>query len=691
MSYSANFKVVATLLAVLVSLSAAAKSGKIRYAVGEPENKVILHPNGKQEEAKIGGKIKEKDKVRTGLESQVIVALPDGSTISIEENSLVEFSTLNAENGIQTAMTDVKQGKVRFDAQKQTGKSSFQFKTGTATAAIRGTEGGAGITPKNRPVYALNSGLIEVNDQCGAKTSVSAGEAVIGDGKCGFRKFKLKHAGDTKVMDQLLKLGDADNLSNEEVQKQLDVISEAIDKAITEKIIKTVCTAEGVPDTVTKNSLTTNINCASEVPNTLTVNGTTFQGTSSGSYTIEWVDNALGVKRFDLICKDTVDLVGIIQAQLKEFGKQKKKNQSDIEKANFFLNLLPNNLKKAEYEFTCGSIEFMYYDPAIDSLNKARLDSLEKQDSLSKGETHDKELSVNVNVEKTCDNGAIDIEGKISGHPTQVSFVLGPTTETLNLDSSQTEFTHSISVNDQKKNWNATELVVTVTLKDGSTLVQKLPISINKACKTINTNKPAVTIVNQQTGIPIAPCKASFKISNNTDDEGIGSLFIDGDLIKEFNIQNNDAEDFALASGTHTYKIVFNDQAGNTNSAQSKLVCLDPNNTAYIAIDGIRSPSSKRLRVPPPPRDVNKYIYKNMRYEIKNIKNDDYSQIESITITQSGVNGNVFYLSNANNGIDHLTFNQNIALERNKTTTVKVRVKLYNGKILENSITYEAR
>ena len=186
MPFSHYFKFIAILLIGLVSYPMAA-AGKIRFAIGDERK--IIDTKGKETDAKTGGKIREKDKVRTGIESQVIVAHPDGSIISVEENSLVEFTNLNSSNGVQSAVTDIKQGKVRFDAQRQKGKSKFSFKTGTATAAIRGTDGIVGLTPKGFSVFGLNSGSMDISDECGAKGSIAAGELIFSLGKkCGLQK-----------------------------------------------------------------------------------------------------------------------------------------------------------------------------------------------------------------------------------------------------------------------------------------------------------------------------------------------------------------------------------------------------------------------------------------------------------------------------------------------------------------------
>jgi hypothetical protein len=80
MSFSRNFKVLAVILAGLVSYPMAA-AGKIRFAIGDERK--IIDTKGKETDAKTGGKVREKDKIRTGIEAQVIVAIPDGSTVSV--------------------------------------------------------------------------------------------------------------------------------------------------------------------------------------------------------------------------------------------------------------------------------------------------------------------------------------------------------------------------------------------------------------------------------------------------------------------------------------------------------------------------------------------------------------------------------------------------------------------------------
>ena len=122
-----------------LTFAAAPKSGKVRLVIGD----VTFQKGGKNkwQPLRVDAKVKEKDRIKTAFESTASIAFPDGSIVAVAELSEVEFAQLLFADGSQISMVDVKQGQVRFDAQKQKEGSSFKFKTGTATCSIRGTDG----------------------------------------------------------------------------------------------------------------------------------------------------------------------------------------------------------------------------------------------------------------------------------------------------------------------------------------------------------------------------------------------------------------------------------------------------------------------------------------------------------------------------------------------------------------------
>jgi FecR protein. len=133
------------------AIAAKPTSGKVRSVLGDVSRQKANKTNWAA--LRVGATVEQADKIRTEIESQAIINLPDGSTISIEEKTLVVFEELLSHEGNQQITADVQKGKVRFDVQKQKGKeSSFKFRTGTATAAIRGTAGVIGQTSRGKPI-----------------------------------------------------------------------------------------------------------------------------------------------------------------------------------------------------------------------------------------------------------------------------------------------------------------------------------------------------------------------------------------------------------------------------------------------------------------------------------------------------------------------------------------------------------
>ena len=666
MSFSRKFKVLTILLAVLASYPMAA-AGKIRFAIGDERK--IIDTKGKESEAKTGGKVREKDKIRTGIEAQVIVALPDGSIVSVEENSLVEFTNLNSANGVQTAMTDIKQGKVRFDAQKQKGNSKFQFKTGTATAAIRGTDGAVGVSKKGFSVFGLNSGSMDIEAQCGATGSIQSGEMmVVHATACQIFKLANQNAGSENVIEQVMNAIDNGNGEiDENTKKLLESLDKVIESVKAQGAKALNCKLPELADTISTNSISVKVTC-DKAPKAFLVNGTTVaQNQAAIDISSDWDPNILGEKKFDFTCVDTIDVV------------------SEAKKLNIPENIIPENQKFVPVNLSCGKIQTYYYNAAIDSANKA---NLEKKDSVA---TDGIEVNIVANTDEICNNGFITLNGAIIGAKfdasknIRIEFSTGNKSKQMSIPASENNFTYIFPIKDSEKNWEATKLEVSVQFPDESKKVATIALPVNKSCKAVNTIKPNVSI---QTFSSNLQCQAKFKVINNENDEALISIYRDGDLIKEMTASGNDDGIFNLSSGTHPYKVVVTDQAKNEGSATKTLTCYDKNASAYVSINGSRKAFDESKRIPKAPPQFDSKLHKTLKIKINNMEHRDYTQIESITVTQEGKLGNIFFLTNANGDIDALDFSVPVDVEYGKKTTFKVKVKLYNGRVLENSAVF---
>lgn len=200
-----SFVHVAAVLALAPSMAfSAAAAGKVRSALG-----TVDRMKAKQTEwsaLRVGASIYQSDKVRTGMESEVIFGLPDGSTITIAENAEVEMSNLlepNGNGGYETKF-DIKKGHINFAVHKLQDKNSkFLFKTGTATASIRGTEGYVG----GEGVFfaGLKTGKLEITPEGKSEPiAIVAGETTFG--KDSLVVVKLASSGNARFAKKLEKL-----------------------------------------------------------------------------------------------------------------------------------------------------------------------------------------------------------------------------------------------------------------------------------------------------------------------------------------------------------------------------------------------------------------------------------------------------------------------------------------------------
>jgi hypothetical protein len=124
---------------------------------------------------KVGAKIRENDNVRTLVESKTELEFNNGSKISIEENTIVEMSKLFEDGAGAQTNVNIKTGSLLFNIQKlSSSKSSFQFETRTATAAIRGTSGGFGDI-KGKTFAFLENGSLDLKPKGSGGSGVNLG------------------------------------------------------------------------------------------------------------------------------------------------------------------------------------------------------------------------------------------------------------------------------------------------------------------------------------------------------------------------------------------------------------------------------------------------------------------------------------------------------------------------------------
>lgn len=225
------------ILAVMPAMVFSAPAvGKVRMTLGE-----VDRWKAKQNEwFKInpGAKVYQSDKVRTGVESEVVFGLPDGSSIMIGENTIVEMEKLfepNDEGGFETKI-DVEKGFLNFAVHKlKNKKSKFIFKTGTATASIRGTEGyigGEGVF-----FAGLKTGKLEITP-AGSDKPVFIGGGETTFGKDSLVVVKLASSGEARFAKRLSKILADKSKSVKELQAEVQKADSTFQQELREEAQK---------------------------------------------------------------------------------------------------------------------------------------------------------------------------------------------------------------------------------------------------------------------------------------------------------------------------------------------------------------------------------------------------------------------------------------------------------------------
>ncbi len=225
------------ILAVMPAMVFSATAvGKVRMASGE-----VDRWKAKQNEwihIQTNANVYQTDKVRTGEASEVTIGLQDGSAIRIGEKSIVEMETLfepNDEGGFETKI-DVEKGFLNFAVHKlKNKKSKFIFKTGTATASIRGTEGyigGEGVF-----FAGLKTGKLEITPAGSDKpVFIGAGETTFGTDS--LVVVKLASSGEARFAKRLSKILADKSKSVKELQAEVQKADSTFQQELREEAQK---------------------------------------------------------------------------------------------------------------------------------------------------------------------------------------------------------------------------------------------------------------------------------------------------------------------------------------------------------------------------------------------------------------------------------------------------------------------
>lgn len=275
---------------------------KVRKVLGETD--LQRKNTEKWSKLRFGQTVAEKDRIRTGAESEAVMAINDGSSLWITELSDVVldaeiFDSLNHQVSVR-----VNNGAVLFDVQKQPTGRTVNFTTGVATAAIRGTAGFV-ASVNGQMVTSLKQGLVSVNSIAGNTGEVVQNQTLI-VGKNGvIKNLNLKSSGTKALSIELANV----NIwgmgpESEEFEKALTDFDNDYEKRREEFAKKVNFRANPLPDTLMLPSVTLQARVNPGI--VVTVMGESDTVPESGIYqrTVEWADDSYGPKRFSVTCSE---------------------------------------------------------------------------------------------------------------------------------------------------------------------------------------------------------------------------------------------------------------------------------------------------------------------------------------------------------------------------------------------------
>ena len=625
-TYSKLLAIFTALLLAMPAIAAKPTNGKVRSVLGDVARQKANKTNWAA--LRVGATVEQADKIRTEIESQAIISLPDGSSISIEENTLVVFEQLVANDGNQKLTADVQHGKVRFDVQKQKGKeSSFQFRTGTATAAVRGTAGVIGQTSRGKPIAALREGKLEIST--GSNTvNINGGETAVPDGDS-FAVLQLASSGDLDFLNKIDSLLSDTTKSLDDLKKTILALDSVYAANLKHAADTLGCAFESIPDTVTTPVLTVRGTCKPGI--FVEIGAERIETTDEPfQFTPTWDANAFGAKKYPVSC-----FVGKIS--------------------------LP-----------CGYITTNYVKPA------KPVKKIKKQEA--KVEKVEFKLTT-PSPAKVCNTGSVTLEGTFDTTAANATlFVkLGNYTSPNLIPFSQgSKFTHTIAVSDRIGNWEEKKAYAEFHTSEG-VQVESVDLQIDKACAKVNQEKPIINFQRYDS----TRCEASLSVSNIKGDVVLLSTLIDGALSRETSLDKDIFTTFKLKAGSHKYTFKAEDRAGNKAELSKTLGCFPKVNTSLAVQGG----NYELIRAPLSPNGAKTGISRNVKFKISNVPQQDPSQIKRITIKQNGKN--IVQLQNKQ--ITDLNFDIPVELVRDKKTIIKIEVVMKNGRVLNASKTYEVR
>lgn len=400
-----------------LSLSAKFISGKV-----EMQKKAT----GKWLPVRVGAKFKQNDRLRTYASAAAILSFDNGSEIQVQENSILDISELNNDQGNSTNL-GIKRGNLLFNIKKLSAQDKFKFETSTATAAIRGTEGGIGVNGDQTLAY-LDEGALELVPKNGG-TPVRIGPREIAvQSVAGFTVQNLNTGRGGVLFQQLLKDTNIKNIKLDSVIKGVTTLNPSLNTEVRNLTgDSTLMVRSGKIENYESQTSSTQVRLSGECSPGATgvkVGDLSAPIAQGGTWSVDvfWALNPSGPKTFVVFC---------------QYGNQ---------------------------SLEIGQVKINYQKPP-----------------------EEYQLSLNTISPQMINDGKLIVEGSYVGKDAVLRLSAG--NKIYDLSSLTGKFRQELEITDRAGTWNLTKVELNLSGPSGA-LSQSIDLEIDKSSKKVNTTAP---------------------------------------------------------------------------------------------------------------------------------------------------------------------------------------------------------
>lgn len=495
-------------LVLTAQAGAAEVHAKVRSALGEALRQ--KKESAEWSAVRIGNKIFEKDRLKTGKESEIVMALPDGSIVVVEEESEVSLAELNTKESAPQTQVEILSGNISFSAQKQVHqKSSFSFKTKHAVAAIRGTSGVVAIF-RNQSIFSLASGKLQINSDL----FLNGGETLLLD-SAEHRVLQLASSGNIEFIKSIEEIIKDSTISYPEKLEQILNADSIYQENLQRLQSQVSCTLDILPDTVFNPTIELKGKCSAQNG---TLHGAPLAFSQDGMFnqTVELDSTGFGPKIFHLHCN-----VNEYQVPCGEF------------KTYFTMRKITTELDSS------AGFQLKTLSPVIASKDGILLEGTYKtRDSLAI-------LRMNINGQISSGNLISEADGK------------------------EHAFSYQVPVANKQEFCNFSKLSVNFASMERIQR-EELDIDVQKVCAQKKRSASTVRFNSYDS----LRCNADFFVSKAQNDSASLEVLLDGASYFKESISKSAKIRVPLKSGIHEYSVEIQNSTGNKTRTTKRLGCF---------------------------------------------------------------------------------------------------------------------